>query len=367
MATCLTCGAELETVDSPCSSCSATIEPQPTQAQQQPTDRLSSPPESMDASPFATMPIMDFATDRDVLATPAPPRSTNYVLPKNSRGLLAVFVGAFALFDFLAVPLTAVISTRPDEAIVFLMMVFYFATYIAQVSLLTIWMVFAPLKLVARVAWALGAAVLGISAFFLGVLVVTSGDFGPGAGIYFFIGITYLIGPYPLCLLAAQLGLWIMRFWRHWRIVRVDAAADEAKHKPLRILDVMIATGFVAVALALLQGLKFDGGRQEPLYVLFVLAMAGFTAIYAAALLIPTVWAAMRSPPSLSKAFTAIAIHVAVIVITMLIGALIEGRGGPSGGTWAVFLLTAIIHCAILLSILTAFRRRGYVLRKKGE
>ena len=168
-------------------------------------------------------------------------------------------------------------------------------------------------------------------------------------------------------MMASQVLLWGTRIWFRWRIVKVDAAPSDVEYKPLRILDLMIATGAVAVVLTLAKLGNFREYESDAGYLAYVFIGAAIAMVISAAIVLPCLWAGLRRPVPAGGKSIAAAAHAAVVFVTMVVIVAFLGPGPPPGEAWGGFFTVATIHWAIMMLILSGCRRCGYALRWKQE
>jgi len=239
------------------------------------------------------------------------------------------------------------------------------ATVAAEFALLSVWWMLAPVKLAPRLGYGLAAA----SAWHLAFTVVYwFSDVGFSGDVREFVRVTCSM---PILLLAALLPLWCLRTWLHWRIEPIDEAGDESNRRPLRIVDILIATGLVAVALGLVQ-LPFDDPGRGTVDTYWSLSLGGLAiAIAATVTVVPFLWATLRPPPRAARLAVLTAIHVG---IATLLAVLIQIEFDtprlfvpPPWFFQCIAVTMVTVYFALLLSTLLLVRQCGYCLRWRGE
>ncbi len=367
--TCLACGAELDLMQEACPACGNRGRSSGVSVQ---TEGATS--EAIADGPVASVSPVTSEGEEDASSTvetlppvKAEPKAVwSRVGTKSSpTALITGVVAGCAILDFLSMPIVYGLdrAMTGDSFLGYILASVLVAFWMFQFSLLAIWFVFAPLPLVSRVAFGIGVAIIGFGAVVLGVFATGRPYYGT---LHSFWGDMFQsLAPIPLLLIAGQLGLWCLRFWGRWRIVSLDAPPEKSEHQPLRIQDAMIATVVVAVALAIAKAGNRFGSDAD--YLLAVIIGSLVVMLYGAALLIPAVWAAFRHPAKPERKVVAGSIHAGVAVVTVVIIGILTGRMGPPGEFYLMLFLVVGFHYAYLLTVLTAFRRRGYVLRWKDE
>ena len=347
MATCATCGGDLEHIEAECPACALPVEP---------------PRTLVDAT--GASPLVPFADSR-LPAEPAAVRPSVRI-----QTLLLLLVVAFGVVDFLTIPIVRAVepSGMRDFHLMAILVSLWVAVLFAQFVLLAVWWVFSPLDWLPRAVLGLAAPAIWCALFFVGALLAVPDEFGGGQQ-RFWLAIVQMTAPLPLLMMATQLFLWCMRIWFGWRIEQVAITASPVERKSLRILDVMLATGAVAMALTLA---KF-GNRNEFMaisdgqYLVQRLIISGFAAVLTALSVLPCVWAGLRRTAPRWGFFVAAAVQAAIVINFLAIVTLLSGRNPTPSGLWGYCFLTVGVYFAITMLILYGCRRCGYGLRWKKE
>ncbi len=167
---------------------------------------------------------------------------------KRTSHVLIACVLLFALSNLLVEPIGMARSR------VFIPEVFYFACsglVGAQVALLAIWCVLAPISPSKRLVAAVTTGTLLLGAFGVGFLVrVDPGRFDITA---WFTEMLLALLCLPLVLIAMQMPLWAARYWLHWRVAPFGDDCPKPGGHHFRVRDLLIATGVVAVAFSAVQ------------------------------------------------------------------------------------------------------------------
>ena len=352
MPTCLTCGAELEHTEALCAACERVAEPGDT---------------SLDATDVEPAAATDFEFDTPSAAQSlSAARQTRVKPAAGAQTLLLAVFAFFMMMDLLTFPILIGLQGLAGSSmfVAFSVNSMLMAIVVAQFVLMAIWWVFAPVSLLRRAACGIPAPLIWCASYFAGFLLAVPDG---GTSVYILVAVAYVMGGLPLLMIASQLLLWCARFWLRWRIVRVEPTSAIQGYQPLRILDVMIATGAVAVALTLAKLGNIGGSRSDAEYLMGFSITAGIGMIVVAALALPCLWVGLRRPAPAGGKLIAAGVHVAIVIITMVVGMLIEGRGMPPAEVWGAFFMMAAFHWAIMMLILCRCRRCGYALHWKAE
>ena len=342
MSNCTACGTELEPLDVECSACGSVRD----------DDRV--------AERAAKKEVAACESHAAVIAA--------HRQAKGSVGaMIVIIVGVFALLDFLYVPVMWGLgrSGRDTTYMVMFVAALWIATLGAQFSLMTIWLVHAPVRFLRRVGCGLVAVVIWYGAVFAGALCTNVFRHGPGLLEFLLVTMT----PLPLFMMAIQMPLWCIRIWFGWRVeLVVEGAATTGPRRPLRILDLMLTTGAVAVALALAKlgnpGRGFFADSDYLGILLFYSAVASFLS----ALSLPLcLWVGLRKNLSQGAIGIAIGIHAAIIFVPLFIIEIISGGMAPSVEVWGYGFLAMVAYFMIVILILAACRRYDYYLRTNNE
>ncbi|REJ69934.1 MAG: hypothetical protein DWQ31_03020, partial [Planctomycetota bacterium] len=284
---------------------------------------------------------------------------------------IVILLGVFTNLSLFPV-VDAVDSTFRGSVVDFLIIVLIsagVATVAAEVALLSVWWVLTPVSLARRLGYGAATAFVWHVSVALGLLNI--GALESAFRTREFVQITCCL---PILLLAAALPLWCLRTWLHWRIEPIDEDGDESNRRPLRIVDIMVATGLVAVALGVV---KLPLGDRAPdpveLYLITAIwgvAIAGLSALAVA----PCLWATLRPPPRAVRLSIVAAIFacmpVAFLATLSIVVYIIDGnfllRRAPISFYFAV-VETVVVYATLLLSTLLVTRRCGYCLRWRGE
>jgi hypothetical protein len=149
--------------------------------------------------------------------------------------------------DFLMMPMFSAFTGPPAASGVILPFA-ALGCILAQGCLLAAWLAWGAQRFLRRLAvhWGIAAGLYltWLAGFAVSVLRESSAsEFGE-------ISTTVLLGV-PLVSIAAQLPLWVVRYFFGWRLARPDSSGAVAPEPALTISDLMLATLLVAAALAL--------------------------------------------------------------------------------------------------------------------
>lgn len=221
----------------------------------------------------------------------------------------------------------------------------------AQVALLNVWFVFAPLPIGRRL-------IIGL---------VVGGVWLAASTIIFLVSIPYVVGllaaflSLPILMLAIQTPLWVMKVCFNWRVVRMVDGVATPPRRPLRILDLMIATGAIAIVLGLARLGSLGHGFSRADHIFELLGSGTFLGFLSAISLIPCIWAELRGGDRTRALTIAIGVHAAIAAIPLLL-VLMEPFVG-----FSIFLFLAGLPMAgyvtLVLCILSKCRRYGFRLR----
>ena len=348
MSSCTECGTELEPLDTICSKCGSVRddnESNESAAGGPVVDRSPATTELGESSAVETAPLQ---TDT-----------------RQIRLLLIVVLGFFALINLVMYPLIEHSRGNRENFLASL----WAGTIMAQFALVSAWWVFAPLSLFQRSLWGVVAGTLWFGAFAVGFVVAgyeSSLEFPYSLTLHVSEELMFLVSTLPSYLLTAQAPLWCARFWFRWRVQGPDVTANLAanrpvEHRPLRILDVMIATAVVAVALAVAklgnQGGFFSDTAYLGVLLIFTVVVAGVAALS----LLPCLGVGLRRPMIEGGVATLVLIHVAYIF------AVLKTLRSDSPSDWGVAFLAIGTYFTIVMVVLRVSRRCGYTLRWKNE
>ena len=178
-----------------------------------------------------------------------------------------VLLGLLALVclacDFLMVPVLAMVQARPILSVPLLLAIV--GCVLAQGCLLAAWLAWSDQPFWRRLTrhWIIAAILYLVWA--AGLAVSRPSQFAPTG---FFVGLSV-----PVVSIAAQMPLWIARQTFGWRLIRGDPKND-AGLAPLSIRDLMMATGLVALALALARWAPSPDGKEIGMIWVIMCVMA---------------------------------------------------------------------------------------------
>lgn len=204
----------------------------------------------------------------------------------------------------------------------------------AQLGALTLWLVWGPGPLVARLARHWLAALALFTAWAMGAGIALSD--GPTGVVPSALGA--VLCSLPLVSLAAQLPLWPLRTHAGWRVEQIVESSIRHEpgppaSQPLAIRDILIGTAATAIALAgirvvaAITDARQAGGQMEPTYwlawgiavlLIAALSLTGF---------LPATWLLLRgAEPAPRLGLWLAYVGVATLAIIVVIGA-IAGAG----------------------------------------
>ncbi|REJ88997.1 MAG: hypothetical protein DWQ35_19130 [Planctomycetota bacterium] len=281
---------------------------------------------------------------------------------------IVILLGVFTNLSLFPV-VDAVDSTFRGSVVDFLIIVLIsagVATVAAEVALLSVWWVLTPVSLARRLGYGAATAFVWHVSVALGLLNI--GALESAFRTREFVQITCCL---PILLLAAALPLWCLRTWLHWRIEPIDEDGDESNRRPLRIVDILIATGLVAVALGLVQ-IPLDETPPDTAELYLTLSIWGGAIVIASTLtIVPCLWAALRPSPAVTRLVTATAIHAGIALLLVVVMYVYFSDALLYFGPRIWFFLVAVeavaVYYALLLTALLLARQCGYCLRWRGE
>lgn len=180
-----------------------------------------------------------------------------------------------------------------------------------------------------------------------------------------------LISLLPTMILAVQFPSWCLRYWFAWRVEVRETRSDsneerpggrESNHaQPLRIRDVMIATGAIAVAFAAAKtGYDHEDGFGGIFIVILCIWFAALATL--GTLSVPIcLWSGLnRANPSSAMGIAA-GLHVAIVIIGLMVLSGIVGETPPAEAFGYILLGTAGYFTLAIVPIHLA-GRYGYRL-----
>lgn len=289
--------------------------------------------------------------------------------PPSRRFPIWLFIGLFAISDFLVVPVTAYAMGRagPSTLFVRLWSGLVYGVIFGQLSLLSIWAVFGPssalvrLPLTTMVGMSLAACLVAGYAAAVGI----GGVPGETALVFLFV---------PLVLLSAQVPLWVLKLVTGGRIVRRDARTGQMPtvQRQFGIVHLMAATVVVALALGLASsGLRLLGAQEafEGMDILMrgvLTSYCGLSCVLSLLVALPCLWAGLGAK---NPRAGAVGLAIYAGLITLLWGAvLVLSSPGPvPGEAVAELLLYGGSLMLVTLGTLYVARRCGYRYQRGGR
>ncbi|REK31244.1 MAG: hypothetical protein DWQ42_00985 [Planctomycetota bacterium] len=299
----------------------------------------------------------------------APPRNVHRVL------VTVVLVGAVA--NLVRFPVFGLVDEMDFEsdpikglAIMTAASLFY-PLLLLEFTAVSLWLVLAPLRGIPRIGVGLAVALLWLGCFFLSALLSLSEYVDMESG---FVIILITVSCLPALFVAFAIPLWLLIACFGWRIEPI--ARSSAGDRPsLTILDIMIVTAVIAVALGLVRFLAvtaLDGWGGLIMGMLFMYGL--FVTIGTVLSVVPCLWAGLRWPPAKYRLLLVIGLHLVptllyVALATSLAVHASEGFEQLLALLWTASLplLCVGLYLTMLLVPLIAIRRCGYCLRWRSE
>jgi hypothetical protein len=268
--------------------------------------------------------------------------------------VVGLFLAGFVLLD-LAVPAMVWHAESPGFAGLLS------GAVAGQFGLLTIWAVFGPQRWTLQLPATLGVAALLLAVVILGMIAVDPGGaprWHDWARLFLFL---------PLVFLSAQPLLWIARYFGGWRIVRAEeeTSVEAVRSRQFGLADLLGATVVLAVALSLANWGFYNERELGETWIPLVVGCL-FCAAWNALSTLPCLWASFLARP---KGVGVIVILVCMLMMTaaaLAILSAMSGRGPPDEAIVGVSMFHGGL-AGVMLGVLYAFRRWGYVLRRAGD
>lgn len=273
---------------------------------------------------------------------------------------LAIAAIAYAVFDFLCMPLAMGMSRGADQGIaVFLAM--GAGAFVAQFGILPAWLVWGERPFWQRLVmhWALA---LGLTlVWLLGFAFAVAADGPPMPPPVMLRELASSLLYLPAISLGIEAPLWATRFFFGWRICRADQAQVAAR--PLGIRDFLWGMAIISAVLASVRAadaFSFAPGRADTW--IGVAMMMGFTGLVSTLAVLPLAWCILRfKDPGQAVGLIVVYVFVAGVVALAIVTAM--GGGPPADGLLVAVLFVFLGSMAGAIS--GAFglaRARGYRL-----
>lgn len=274
---------------------------------------------------------------------------------RRERTTFAVATGVllFALGNVLVTPLGQTVRSVTQGLPLF----FYAGVIEAQFAFHAIWCVLAPLRLVTRLSMGLGIGLILLAAWALGLAIAQADHppFNPGV----WREILAILLTLPVIMLAAQLPLWCVRCFFHWRVFHRCDPARKSPHESLAIRDIFIATAVVAVVLSCARlATMVSGELQGEQPMIRILFLAPVTAILSLLTTLPIVVVTLRARWLGSSLPILLAVDAAMVLgVLVLVSAM---QGGMAGELAVIIGSTAAGFFGTLTGVMVIVRRLGY-------
>jgi len=145
----------------------------------------------------------------------------------------------FALCNFVLVFVISRSNNRGAIQTLLFMPAFY-GLIGAEVAIHAIWSVLAPVRRTIRLVTGVVAGLFLFGAFVFGFAWFANDAWAR-------IGLPSLLC-LPLIAIAVQSPLWVVKIWFRWRVILASAHVPPERNRPFQILDLLVATGAVAIA-----------------------------------------------------------------------------------------------------------------------
>jgi len=359
MTTCPECGEPLQPLDVTCSDCGAPrLEEQATRS-----DSTAGNADRQTATEPASQETARLSAD-------GASSLTNDDASVNSewRGVIFLIGFSFAVINLLGPPAAEIFR----KGFGLFMEIFRFIDTLhagascAQLALLSLWWIFAPLPRLRRIGLGVAMAAIWLASQFAGLCMTTTFR-RPFSYTELSEAIGTALASLILALVAIQLPLWFAKIWFGWRVeCRVDQQVPSTPREPLRIADVLIVTALIAGALALARASTTDSSSPGVVFLylsIYVVVAVPLSAI----LLLPSLWAVLRPVRPPIGMLVVSTLHAGVVLIPLMIALASEGGSNIPLSSLLILCLTMGSYFAPVMIVLFTCRRHGYRLYWKNE
>jgi hypothetical protein len=247
-------------------------------------------------------------------------------------------------------------SVRPDNGIFDL---FYLGAICAEVGLLSLWWVLAPVSWQLRFSAGLLTAVILFTAWAVGYAIAFP-EFYALLDVYW-INLRWHIRTsllrLPLLLLAAQSPLWIAKHWFTWRIEHRTHVPTTGPREPLGLIWLLIGIAFIAICLGLA---RYGRDPDEPGDFAWFVCWALVTMAVTSVTILPATAAILRIRRKIPAVILVLATNSLVVAVYLAIVSPLADDILESAMESPAFILCFTFCLALPLCIVNQL---GYQLR----
>lgn len=256
-----------------------------------------------------------------------PPSETSQPTPLSPLAIVGI---AYAIFNFLCMPLAIGMSRGARDQGIVVFMAIGAGAFAAQFGILPAWLVWGERPFWQRLVMHWGLAIGLTLVWVLGFAFAVAADGPPMPPPVMLRELAASLLYLPAISLGIEAPLWATRFFFSWRIGRADQ--PQAAAGPLGIRDFLWGMAIISVVLASVRAadaFSFSPGRAETWFG--VAMMIGFTGLVSALSVLPVAWCILRFKDP-GQAVALIGLYVlAAGVVTLVIISVMTGAPPPDG------------------------------------